>query len=108
MTTVTIVRSNGVFKSITVDGHAGFARNGKDIVCAAVSMLVINTINSIEEFTDDDFKGLADDKKGRIEFELVSEPSRESIILIDSMILGLTNASEEYGKKYLRLEFKEV
>ena len=28
-------------------GHAGFARHGKDIVCAAVSALVLNTINSI-------------------------------------------------------------
>ena len=26
---------------------------GQDIVCAAVSVLVINTVNAIEQFTDD-------------------------------------------------------
>ena len=30
--------------------------NGEDIVCAAVSVLVINTLNSIERFTDDEYK----------------------------------------------------
>ena len=30
-------------------GHAGYAENEPDIVCAAVSVLVINTINAIEK-----------------------------------------------------------
>ena len=32
-------------------GHAGYAEEGEDIVCAAISALVINTINSLEMFT---------------------------------------------------------
>ena len=38
-----------------MQGHAGYAEPGQDIVCAAVSALVINTINAIEAFTEDDF-----------------------------------------------------
>ena len=30
------------------EGHAEYAEPGEDIICAAVSILVINTINSIE------------------------------------------------------------
>jgi uncharacterized protein YsxB (DUF464 family) len=34
-------------------GHAGYAESGSDIICSAISVLTINTINSIEAFTDD-------------------------------------------------------
>ena len=30
-------------------GHAGFARHGKDIVCASISSIVYTTINAIEK-----------------------------------------------------------
>ena len=30
-------------------GHAGFSEAGQDIVCAAASVLMINTVNAIEE-----------------------------------------------------------
>ena len=36
-------------------GHAGFSDKGKDIVCASVSALVINTANAIEKLSDCDF-----------------------------------------------------
>ena len=38
-----------------VNSHAGYAEEGEDIVCAAISALVINTVNSIETFTDDSY-----------------------------------------------------
>lgn len=34
---------------ITINGHAGYAPNGQDIVCAAVSALVQTFIASVEE-----------------------------------------------------------
>ena len=36
-----------------VKGHAGYDEYGKDIVCAAVSVLTVNMANSVEKFTDD-------------------------------------------------------
>ena len=38
-----------------MSGHADYAEHGSDVVCAGVSALVINCINSIEEFTDTKF-----------------------------------------------------
>ena len=43
-----------------VKGHAGYDEYGKDIVCAAVSVLTVNMANSVEKFTDDSFKGSVD------------------------------------------------
>ena len=90
---------NGTYKGFTVEGHAGFAVSGKDVVCAAVSMLVINTINSIESFTADKFRVEDDEEKGIIDFEFISDQiSPDSALLLDSMVLGLNGVRKEYGK----------
>ena len=91
-------------------GHAEYDDSGKDIVCAAVSILVLNTVNSIEKFTYDKFKVEADDNTGFIEFMFHSEPSTEAAVLVDSMILGLESIRDVYNKDedYLLISFKEV
>lgn len=94
------------------EGHAAYAESGHDIVCSAVSILVINTINAIEKFTYDKFKGESEEEKGFIEFMFHSEPSAEATLLIDTMILGLESIreslSETSDESYLLLTFKEV
>jgi uncharacterized protein YsxB (DUF464 family) len=84
--------------------HAGFARRGKDIVCAAVSTLVLNTINSIEEFTEDKFSCAQEEKSGLVEFIIVSEVSKESSLLMDSLFLGLKNIQRDYGKRFITVK----
>ena len=86
------------------DGHAGYARSGKDIVCAAVSALVLNTINSIEAFTEDKFSCMQEEKSGRIEFIIVSEVSKESSLLMDSLFLGLKGIERDYGKRFITVK----
>ena len=88
------------------EGHAGFAKHGKDIVCAAVSALVMNTMNSIHSFTSDVFHYNEDEKKGVIDFRIVSEPSPETRLFLKSLLLGLQSIQEEYGEKYLRIVFQ--
>ena len=92
------------------DGHAGYDEYGNDIVCSAVSVLVLNTVNSIEKFTYDKFKSEADDERGFVEFMFHSEPSAEATLLLDSMILGLESIRNTYNgeEEYLTLLFKEV
>ena len=55
MTHITIYKStNGGIVGFRSAGHAGYAEEGSDIICSAVSILTFNTINSIEKFTDDE------------------------------------------------------
>ena len=79
-------------------GHAGFARRGKDIVCSAVSALVINTMNSIEAFTEDSFTGEANEKEGYILFELSDSCSDASKLLMRSLELGIRNIYEDNSR----------
>ncbi|MDR1801402.1 MAG: ribosomal-processing cysteine protease Prp [Lachnospiraceae bacterium] len=75
--------------------HAGYAKKGKDVVCAAASMLIQNTVNSIERFCDDLFDIEADEKNGLIRFMLQGTSSDEAQLLLKSMYTGLTDLEED-------------
>ena len=108
MIRVTVDKSHGKFKSITCEGHALFDNYGKDIVCAAVSVLVINTINSLEVISKDSFQDDNDPEGGYIRVTFNQDISHEGVILIESMILGLQTIEDNYGKRYLNLTIQEV
>ena len=109
MTDITIIKSkSGEYKRVTCTGHAGYADAGSDIVCAAISMLVINTINSLDELTDARMEVESNEDKGLIECRFVEELDADAVLLLDSMVLGLKNVVSQYGKQYLKLKFKEV
>ena len=99
-----IKNENGENIGFRCVGHAGFARHGKDIVCASVSSLVLNTINSIEAFTEDKFSCAQEEKSGLIEFIIVSEVSKESALLMDALFLGLTQIQNDYGKRFITVK----
>ena len=102
MINVKIVRSlSGKITGFTVENH------GESIVCAAVSMLVLNTVNSIEVLTKDNFTCDYNENGGFLTFSC-DNPSAQTEgirILLDAMYLGLTTAKEEYPKE---IEIKEI
>jgi uncharacterized protein YsxB (DUF464 family) len=38
------------FKSVIIQGHAGYAEKGQDIVCAAISAITNGTINFLQKY----------------------------------------------------------
>ncbi|MBQ1548094.1 MAG: ribosomal-processing cysteine protease Prp [Lachnospiraceae bacterium] len=108
MIKVDVIKENGIYKEIHVNGHAGFSEYGTDVVCSAVSMLVINTVNAIEHFTEDAFKLEADEKKGNIDLIFTEEVSHDANLLIDTMLLGIKETEKEYGNDYVSFTLKEV
>ena len=106
MITVTIHRSNDSYAGFKVVGHAGYAEEGYDIICAAVSVLVVNAVNSIETFTDDKFAARED--HGLVELILEGSVSDKTTLLLDSMILGLRDIQTQYGNEFIRLKIEEV
>ena len=91
-----------------MEGHAEYAEEGEDIICAAVSALALNFFNSVETFTEDEFEGGAGQENMQFEFRFTSEISPESKLLMNSLILGLRNIEKDYGKSYINVKFKEV
>ncbi|MEZ3462308.1 MAG: ribosomal-processing cysteine protease Prp [Lachnospiraceae bacterium] len=108
MTTIVIFKSKGSYKGFTCMGHAGFGKSGSDIVCAAISILVINTLNSIEELAKENFVAESDEKEGSIECHFPDRINDRTKLLMDSMVMGLKGIEQNYGKKYFELIIKEV
>lgn len=99
---------SGIVKGFECHGHAGYSEYGTDIVCAAVSALVINTVNSIQTFTNDRCELSNDEKKGSIKLEFTGSPSEKSRLLVDSLELGIKNIEFDYGHEFVRLQIREV
>ena len=107
MIQILISKHNDEYSKLEAFGHAEYDDHGKDIVCSAVSVLIINTANSLETFTGD--LVLAETyEDGTTEILLKENPSKEAILLMDSLILGLDGIQNQYGKKYLSVDYKEV
>ena len=108
MINVQAIKENGHYKSFHINGHAMYAEAGSDIVCAAVSALVINTVNSIEAFTEDEFTIDVDESSARIHFMIKNKPSKESLLLLNSLILGLQRMEDEQYTEFIDIIFEEV
>ena len=109
MTTVTIYKSgNGAYTGLCVNGHANYAEAGKDIVCAAVSTLTINTINSVDQFTQDKVTVSQDEEQAVIEAGFTGKDgalSPEAVLLLQSYEMGVTELAKQYDE--LQVQFKE-
>ncbi len=103
MITVTVYKEEGTVIGFECLGHAEYAEAGSDIVCAAVSALVINTINSMDEFLKEPIRVKMDQDSGNIRCTFLKTPSEKAILLLDSMCLGLKEIEKNYGDNYLQL-----
>ncbi len=110
MVRVTVYQNaSGQYPKLRLEGHAGFAAYGDDIVCAAVSVLVINTVNSIEAFTEDVCEYSEQKDKDVVLFEVTSRPiSDHAELLLKSLVFGLRSIAREYGKKYIQVEIMKM
>ena len=93
-----------------ISGHAGYAAAGEDIVCSAVTVLCLNTVNAVEKFTDVPFKCEADEQQGgylKVLFPLEGVADHDTQLLLETMAQGLSGIELEY-QKYLTLIDEEV
>ena len=108
MIRVTIRSRKGGITGFDCQGHAGFSDYGKDIVCAAVSTLTINTINSVDQFTDDKVTVSQDEKQAVIEAAFTGKDgalSPEATLLLQSYEMGVTELARQYDE--LQVQIKE-
>lgn len=83
------VRKDG----IKIQGHAGYAENGKDIVCAGATALVQTLIESIEGLTQDKIQYEISPGRVDIHYRNLSE---EGKLLVDSFFIGVCSIADEF------------
>ena len=96
-------------KSVGIDskGHAGYDDEGHDIVCAAISVLEINLVNSIETLTDAKTCVKIDENEGTFSCRLIDQDNKDAVLLINSCICGLKSIEAKYGNKYIEVTKEE-
>ncbi len=97
-----------VIREFRCEGHAGYAEAGHDIICSAVSVLVINTINSIEKLTATKLHQYTDERLGIISFNIDGDVDEKADVLLNSLELGLIGIKQDYGKRFINISIKEV
>lgn len=109
MTTIVIFKSQNSYKGFTCMGHAGYGISGSDIVCASISILVINTINAIEELAKETITVKSNEEEGYIECHFPDKINNKTELLMDSMVMGLKGIEKNYGDgKFFQLIIKEI
>ncbi|MCI5569045.1 MAG: ribosomal-processing cysteine protease Prp [Lachnospiraceae bacterium] len=110
MTEVTFFqKETGELTGFRIENHAGFDDEGKDIVCAAISALAINTINSINELTSDTMDVDMDEDEAYIDASIFDTPCKEAQLLLKSLALGLENLEDDEAvNNFIDVIFEEV
>ncbi|GAA3021727.1 ribosomal-processing cysteine protease Prp [Tetragenococcus solitarius] len=99
---------SGRIISYEITGHADAGEYGNDIVCAAVSVLAISTVNGIDSLAG--VKPIVksnEDEGGYLYVELPSNSTQEQSniiqILLENLLLGMQSVQEQYND-YIQLE----
>lgn len=90
------VRKDG----ITVSGHAGYAENGKDIVCAGVTALVQTLVKSAGDLTEDKIECEISPGRADIHYGCLSEAGK---LLVDAFFIGICMIADEFPE-HVRVE----
>lgn len=85
---------------VSINGHAGYDEYGKDIVCAAVSSIVITSINAMIRVDDASIQ--YQDNDGKVELSILKHDS-----MIDLLVVNMIDLLKELKQNYREyIEFK--
>lgn len=101
-----VSQSGEAIREFTVTGHSGFGVQGTDIVCAGVSALVYNAINSCERLL-----GIildASDTKDKLHCVVQPEYRCNSDVqlLLRSLVFGVEQIAESYPKN-VKIQYQQ-
>lgn len=95
MITLRVMEDGPHIRGFVVTGHAGYAEAGRDIVCAAVSALVYNAINSCERFAGIALEVTDDGERLQCRVPPPGEDAKVQLLL-HSMVFGVEQTAAAY------------
>ena len=98
MIKVEVISNNSFINKVNILGHAMYDDYGKDIVCSAVSSIVITTVNGIIKLDKEAIR-YVQDKKG-LYIEVLKEDKIFNT-LINNMIDLLKELEKDYPKNII-------
>ena len=106
MTTLIVRRKGTSIQGLSLSGHSGFAPNGSDIVCAAISTLITVCANALESVADVRAEIRQDEENAVIELMLPEALAEKAMydaqIILRTVVQGFEDIGKEYPK-YLKI-----
>lgn len=102
MIKATFVYSNSDLKRFTVKGHAESGPYGQDLVCAAISAIVIGGLNA---YIDDQSMYEAKVEEGNVSLVCKAKQSKHDQIVTETIISQIKDVADTYPK-FVTLERK--
>ena len=102
MIKITYLENNNQIVYLKSEGHANYDKKGKDIVCSAVSAIIIGGLNAIKEI--DDYK--ISSENGKVEIVLKTDrQNNDDKIVLKTMLIQLKTIEDSY-KDYVKITKK--
>ncbi|ACL75675.1 ribosomal-processing cysteine protease Prp [Ruminiclostridium cellulolyticum] len=99
----------GTIKKFVIKGHAGYAEEGSDIVCSAVSAIAYTAVGAIEGLIG--LKGFFKEKNGfmscKLDMELSPEKSHDANVIMATAEIGFKQIEYAYPD-YVKVLDEEV
>lgn len=111
MIKIIIFENKNKISGFEMSGHAEYDEYGKDIVCAAATMLAFNTIDTFTDILklEDNIDYIVKDNIVEIKLQnnLNDDQMRDSQLILRKFELGIKSLLQEYSD-YVELYYMEV
>lgn len=102
MTKITITTDSGKTVRIKADGHAGYAKHGEDIVCSAISVLMLTGDRALSKIANHDTTEISE---GVIILDISSVENNKAETILETIRIGLEGIVTSYGQ-YISIEYQ--
>ncbi|MBQ8615140.1 MAG: ribosomal-processing cysteine protease Prp [Clostridia bacterium] len=110
MINVIVIKEKQTIKTIEATGHSGYAEEGQDIVCSAVSTLMETLANGLIEVVKANAEVKVDETIPHLSVTLKEtdkEKCKNAQILMQSTLLGIKGVANGYSK-FIKIKEKQV
>ncbi|MBE7076859.1 MAG: ribosomal-processing cysteine protease Prp [Clostridiales bacterium] len=108
MINITIVKKNQTILTIEASGHSGYAEEGSDIVCSAVSTLMISLINGLTDVVKIKPNVKVDEEIPLSYVNVPEEMSNEKVqTLMQTTALALKGLRDDGYSKFIKIKEKQ-
>jgi uncharacterized protein YsxB (DUF464 family) len=94
--------ANGRIISLIAQGHANYSEEGTDIVCSAVSGILLGGLNALQE--QDKFSIKTED--GYVSIKVNKQINEHDNIVLETLLTQLKSVQTNY-KKFIQIKRKE-
>ena len=109
MINVIVIKEKQTIKTIEATGHSGYADEGSDIVCSAISTLMEMLANGLTEVVKAQVNVVVDEKIPHLSVTLNEtdiEKCKQAQVLMQSTLLGIKGVAQEFSK-FIKIKEKQ-